>query len=102
MASIKIRARSKGGETTVKTLISHPMETGLRKDNAGKAIPAHFISEVTAEHNGKPVMTAHWGTGISKNPYLSFVFDGGNSGDTIKISWTDNTGASDSAEETIK
>ncbi len=103
MASIKIRAKAKGGITTVKTLMSHPMETGLRKDKkTGKKIPAHHITEVTGEHNGNIVMTANWGAAISKNPYLSFKFKGGASGDKIKISWVDNNGESDSMEAAIK
>lgn len=101
--SIKIRAKAKGDEVTVKALMSHVMETGLRKDKkTGKVIPAHFIQEVTAEHNGAAVMTAYWGGAISKNPYLSFKFTGGKAGDSVKISWVDNTGASDSAETKIK
>jgi sulfur-oxidizing protein SoxZ len=103
MASIKIRAKAKGGVTTVKTLMSHPMETGLRKDSkTGKLIPANHITEVTAEHNGNMVMSANWGGAISKNPYLSFKFKGGAAGDTIKISWVDNMGKSDSGEAPIK
>ncbi len=101
--AIKIRANAKDGVTTVKTLMSHPMETGLRKDSkTGKKIPAHHITEVTAEHNGNLVMTANWGGAISKNPYLSFKFKGGNSGDKIKITWVDNMGKGDSAEAAIK
>jgi sulfur-oxidizing protein SoxZ len=96
--SIKVRATAKDGVVTVKTLISHPMETGLRKDSkTGKLIPAHFIQEVLAEQNGTNVMTAYWGGAISKNPYLSFKFKGA-AGDTVKISWSDNTGQSDSTE----
>jgi len=103
MASIKIRAKAKDGVTTVKTLISHPMETGLRKDSkTGKKIPAHHVTEVTAEHKGKQVMNANWSGGISKNPYLSFKFKGAAKGDTIKISWVDNMGKGDSAEAPIK
>ena len=103
MASIKIRAKAKDGVTTVKTLISHPMESGLRKDSkTGKKIPAHHVTEVTGEHNGNLVMTANWSGGISKNPYLSFKFRGAASGDMIKISWVDNTGEGDSAEAKIK
>jgi sulfur-oxidizing protein SoxZ len=101
--SIKVRAKAKGGETVVKTLISHPMETGLRKDKkTGKKIPAHFIQEVTCEHNGNNVLTALWGTAVSKNPYLSFKFKGANAGDSLKISWVDNQGKSDSVEAKIK
>ncbi len=101
--SIKVRAKVKGGVTVVKTLVSHPMETGLRKDKkTGKKIPAHFIQEVTCEHNGKNVLTALWGTAVSKNPYLSFKFKGANAGDTLKVSWVDNQGKSDSVEAKIK
>jgi len=103
MATIKIRAKESGGVTTVKTLMSHPMETGLRKDSkTGKMIPAHYITEVTAEHRGNVVMTANWAGGISKNPYLSFKFKGAAPGDQIKISWVDNKGESDSASAEIK
>ncbi|MDH3526441.1 MAG: thiosulfate oxidation carrier complex protein SoxZ [Gammaproteobacteria bacterium] len=101
--SIKMRAAATDGVTTIKALISHPMETGTRKDKkTGEKIPAHFIQEVVCEHNGNAVMTAHWGAAISKNPYLSFRFSGGNVGDTVKLSWVDNKGNSDSAEESIK
>jgi sulfur-oxidizing protein SoxZ len=103
MASIKIRAKAKDGVTTVKTLISHPMESGQRKDSkTGEKIPAHHVTEVMAEHNGKQVMSANWGGGISKNPYLSFKFKGAAAGDTVKISWVDNKGKGDSAEAQIK
>ena len=102
MSSIKMRANADGDVITVKALISHPMETGLRKDKAGKLIPADFIQEVSCEHNGVAVLTAQWGTAISKNPYLSFRFRGGKAGDTLKLSWKDNTGKTDSAEAVIK
>jgi len=101
--SIKIRARLKGSNCEVKSLIKHKMETGLRKDKkTGKVIPAHFIQEVNCEHNGSTVMTANWGTAVSTNPYLSFSFSGAKKGDTIKLSWVDNKGEADSAEATIK
>ena len=103
MSTIKIRAKDEGGVTTVKCLMSHPMETGTRKDSkTGKLIPAHHITEVTAEHNGKVVMTANWGGGISKNPYMSFKFKGAAAGDTVKVSWVDNMGKGDSAEAPIQ
>lgn len=101
-SSIKIRAKVKGGACEVKSLITHPMETGLRKDKkTGKVIPAHFIQEVSCQHNGKDVMNALWGTAISSNPYLSFIINGAKKGDTIKLSWVDNTGAKDSAEDKV-
>ncbi len=99
MASLKLRAEESGGVTTVKTLITHPMETGLRKDKAtGEVIPAHFIQEVVAEHKGNQVFTALWSGSISTNPYLSFRFKGAAKGDSLKVSWTDNKGGTDSAD----
>jgi sulfur-oxidizing protein SoxZ len=79
------------------------METGLRKDKkTGEKIPAHFIQEVNCEHKGKNVMVAHWGVAISKNPYLSFKFKGAAAGDTVKVSWVDNKGDTDTAEDKVK
>lgn len=101
--SIKIRAKSKGDVTTVKALMTHPMETGLRKDSkTGKMIPAHFIQEVVATSGGKTVMTANWSGAVSKNPYIAFKFNGGKKGDEITIAWTDNNGGKDSATAKIK
>ena len=62
----------------------------------------HFIQEVACEHGGKSVLNAQWNGSISKNPFLSFKFSGAKSGDTIKISWVDNKGDSDSTEAKIK
>jgi sulfur-oxidizing protein SoxZ len=101
--SIKIRAKEKGGETTVKALITHPMETGARKDKkTGKLIPAHFIQEVVCKHKGNTVMTAEWSGGVSKNPYISFKFTGAAKDDDLELSWTDNQGGSDSKSAKIK
>jgi sulfur-oxidizing protein SoxZ len=101
-SSIRIRATIKGDVTEVKALMSHPMETGQRKDKkTGEKIPAHYIKEVNCEHNGKSVMVAQWGPAVSKNPYLSFKFKGAAKGDTVKVSWDDNTGKSESADAKI-
>ena len=100
--NIRIRAKMKGDVTEIKALMSHPMETGLRKNKkTGKKIPAHFIKEVVCEHKGNKVMVAAWGVAVSKNPYLSFKFKGAAAGETIKISWTDNKGESATADAKI-
>ncbi len=101
-SSIRIRATIKGDVTEVKALMSHPMETGQRKDKkTGEKVPAHFIKEVNCEHGGKNVMVAQWGPAVSKNPYLSFKFKGAKKGDTVKISWDDNKGGSETADAQI-
>ena len=71
-----MRAQLKGDYTEVKVLISHPMETGRRKDDFDRVVPAHFVQVLTASLNGKQVLETQWGTGISKNPYLTFRLAG--------------------------
>ena len=103
MSTIKIRAKNKNGLTTVKALMNHPMETGMRKDKkTSKMIPAHYIQQVNCTHNGKNVLLANWGTAVSKNPYLSFKFKGANKGDKLILSWKDNLGNTDSQASVIK
>jgi sulfur-oxidizing protein SoxZ len=90
---MRIRAQTAAGDkTTVRVLMSHEMETGQRKDSAGKTIPAWFIQEVSALHNGKPVLSAQWGPSVSKNPFLQFTLKGAKAGDTIAVTWLDNRG----------
>lgn len=98
---MRIRAQAAGDKTTVRVLMSHEMETGQRKDSAGKVIPAWFIQEVVATHNGKPVMTAEWGAAVSKNPFLQFNVKGAKAGDKIAITWKDNKGDTRTDEATV-
>lgn len=101
--SIRMRARAKGDNISVKALITHPMETGRRRDKeTDKVIPAHFIQRVVSEYKGEVVFEAYWGTGVSKNPFVSFEFKGGKAGDTVKLTWFDNTDQSSTAATTIK
>ena len=100
---IKIRAKAKDATATVKFLMQHPMETGLRKDKkTGKKIPAHYISDVTVSLNGTNVMTAYLGPGVSTDPYLSTEVKGASKGDTITVAWVDNMGEQASAEAKVK
>ena len=89
---MRIRAQAQGGNAIVRVLMSHEMETGQRKDAAGKVIPAWHITEVTASHNGKPVLAAEWGPAVAKNPFLQFTVRGAKAGDKIAITWKDNRG----------
>lgn len=104
MATIRLKAIiNKDGITQVKSFIKHPMETGTRKDlETGDLIPAHFIEEVKCEHNGRIVVSAIWSGRVSTNPYYAFKFKEGKVGDTVKLTWTDNQGQTDSKETQIK
>jgi len=98
---MKIRATTLGDSTEVKVLMSHEMESGQRKDAQGQTIPAWFIQNVIVTWNGRTVLSAQWGTAVSKNPFLSFKFKGGAKGDRIAISWMDNRGDKRSDETVI-
>ena len=98
---MRIRAQAAGDKAAVRVLMSHEMESGQRKDSSGKVIPAWFISEVSASHNGKVVMTAEWGPAVSKNPFMQFVVKGAKAGDKISVSWKDNKGDSRTDEATV-
>ena len=89
---MRIRAQVQGVGAVVRVLMSHEMESGQRKDAAGATIPAWHITEVQAALNGKPVLTAQWGTAVAKNPFMQFTVKGAKSGDKISIAWTDNRG----------
>jgi sulfur-oxidizing protein SoxZ len=98
---MRIRATESGGVVDVKVLMSHIMETGLRKDSAGNAIAAHYIQTVTATCNGKAVMQAQWGPAVSKDPFCNFKFKGAAKGDKVSVTWKDNQGDSRTDEATI-
>ena len=98
---MKIRATMQGDSADVKVLISHPMETGQRKNEKGELVPLHYITQVTATHNGKTVLNAHWSQAVSRNPFLGFKVKGAKPGDKVTVSWVDNKGDKSSIETTI-
>jgi sulfur-oxidizing protein SoxZ len=89
---MRIRAQAQGDKTTVRVLVSHEMESGQRRDAAGKIVPAWFIQNITATHNGKTVMSAQWGPAVSKNPFMQFAFKGAKAGEKVIVTWTDSKG----------
>jgi sulfur-oxidizing protein SoxZ len=98
---MRIRAQASGGKATVRVLMSHEMETGQRRDSAGKLVPAWFIQDITASLNGRPVLTAEWGPAVSKNPFLQFSIKGAKAGDKVSITWKDNKGDTRTDEATV-
>lgn len=97
---MRIRAQVTGDKATVRVLMAHEMESGQRKDAAGNLVPAWFINEVSASHNGKVVMTAEWGPAVSKNPFLQFTVKGAKAGDKIAVTWKDTKGDTRTDEAT--
>ncbi len=89
---MKIRAQMKGDVAEVRVLMSHPMETGMRKDSDGKTIPAHYIQTITVALNGKTVISGQTGGSVSRNPVFGFKVKGAKAGDKVAVTWIDNKG----------
>ncbi len=90
---VRVPAIAKKGEIIeIKTLISHEMESGQRKDSAGKLVPRKIINLFEARFNGKLVFSAEWHPSVSANPYQSF-FARIDEGGTFDFAWTDDDGS---------
>jgi sulfur-oxidizing protein SoxZ len=81
--------------------MTHEMESGQRRDAAGKLVPAWHIQDVSVSHNGRPVMTVEWGPAVSKNPFMQLVIKGAKAGDKVGISWRDSRGETRSQEAVV-
>lgn len=98
---VRMPATAKAGEAIeVKTLISHEMETGQRKDAAGNVVPRKIIKQFKASFEGKEVMKIDLHSAISANPYLSFWVKAPASG-TFTFEWLDDDGSIYKAEQKI-
>lgn len=76
----------------IKTLISHTMESGQRRDSTGKVIPRSIINKFTCTYNGKPVVEAALEPAISANPAINFFVKCTESG-TLDFTWHDDDGS---------
>jgi sulfur-oxidizing protein SoxZ len=90
---IKVPKQATAGEPiNIKTLISHKMETGLRKDADGKKIPRQIINRFTCDFNGENVVDVELQAAISVNPYFQFDAVIEKSGE-FKFTWYDDDGS---------
>ena len=99
---VKLPKTAKAGEViTIKTLISHDMESGQRKDGEGNTIPRKIINTFSCEFNGQPVFSCDMDPAISANPYCEFSAKVAERG-TFKFSWVDDDGAVYETEQQIE
>lgn len=106
MAKIKPRVKvprkaAVGDVITIKTLISHPMETGLRKDKQGELIPRKIINKFVATFEGEEIITIDIDPAVSANPYFQFDMTVPGPG-TIRFEWSDDDGSVYDIEKKIK
>ena len=98
---IKAPERARPGEIVeIKTLVSHPMESGQRKDVAGQLVPRRILKAFSCTFNGTPVFNATLEPAISANPYLAFFMRATESG-RLDFVWTDDDGTDHSASHTL-
>lgn len=94
------REAKKGEIITVKAMIMHPMETGMRKRADGTLIPRNIVTGFACTLNGNPVLAWKPDTAVAVNPYLEFKFRAVESGD-LRMAWTDEQGTQIEAVEKI-
>ena len=86
------RATAAGETHTLKTLISHPMESGQRKDSSGNPIPRQIINRFTCEFDGETVIDVTMEPAISTNPYFEFEAKLPGAGEFV-FTWYDDDGS---------
>lgn len=90
---IKVPARARVGDVvTIRTLISHPMESGLRADGSGGRVPRRIIRRLDVTFDGEPVLAVDLEPGIAANPYFEFDVLAARSG-VFHFTWTEDGGA---------
>jgi sulfur-oxidizing protein SoxZ len=100
-AIVKVPARAKPGEIIeIKTLVSHPMETGFRRTQLGAVIVRDIITQFVCTYNGEQIFSAEFYPAIAANPYLAFMTRATESG-TISCTWIGDNGYSVTESVTI-
>ncbi|WP_170394054.1 thiosulfate oxidation carrier complex protein SoxZ [Ruegeria arenilitoris] len=99
---VKVPKTAAAGETiTIKTLISHKMESGQRKDKEGNVIPRSIINRFTCEFNGEMVVDVTMEPAISTNPYFQFEATVPEAGEFV-FTWYDDDGSVYDEKKTIE
>lgn len=101
-ARIKTPRQARKGEIVeIKALITHPMETGYRRDNMGRAVPRHIIKHFTVAYGGEEVFAAELQPGIAANPFFAFTTVATETGDVV-FTWTSDRGDTHSETRRIE
>ena len=103
-ALINVPPKAKRGDIIeIKTLISHPMESGYRTGTNGTTIPRDIITLFTCSYNGEEIFRAELSPAIAANPFISFFTIARESG-TLTFTWTGDIGfaATETATVTVE
>jgi sulfur-oxidizing protein SoxZ len=97
---IRIRCRLRGEVAEVQVLMPHPMETGLRVNEAGTLVPAHHITDVAVTLAERNVFAASMSFAVSRDPLIVFRVSGARAGERLRVTWRDSNGDA-RADETV-
>jgi sulfur-oxidizing protein SoxZ len=98
---INVPPKAKRGQVVeIKTLISHVMETGYRRNEIGVAIPRDIINLFVCTYNGAEIFRADLHQAIAANPFITFFTVATESG-TLQFQWTDDNGQVETASAKI-
>ena len=93
-ALVNVPARARRGEIIeIKTLVSHPMETGFRRTQLGAVIPRDIVQRLVCTYNGAEIFRADLHSAIAANPFIVFTTIATESG-TLAFHWTGDNGFS--------
>lgn len=95
VSSVRVRIPERAGPgevVEIRTLVSHPMETGFRIDSRGRRVPRHILKRFTCHYAGREIFTMTLGPGIAANPYLTFRFVADVSG-PVELRWEGDDGS---------
>lgn len=99
---VKVPETAAAGEIVeIKALISHPMESGFRRDEAGAPIPRRIVHRFSCMFEGVPVFSCDLGPGVAANPYFAFSARVPDSG-TFTFVWEDDDGSVFREERAIR
>jgi sulfur-oxidizing protein SoxZ len=99
-SSMRIRTEWRADECLLRLAIRHPMDPERTAED-GTVTPSRFITRLQVSHADEVLLLAHWGPGISRNPYLEFSFTGAARGDPVVIEWEDSRGERDRLTATL-
>ncbi len=91
-ARVRLPQQARSGEVVeIRTLVSHPMETGFRVDSFGRRIPRRILTRFSCRYAERLIIDMELRPGISANPYLAFRFVADRSGE-IELRWQGDQG----------
>lgn len=96
----RLRAVENAGVVELRLLMAHVMESGQRRDAAGRLVPAHHVEQLEVACNGRLVLRARLGPSVSRDPFLHLRFAGAK-GERVVVRWLDNRGEGRSDEAVV-